>query len=235
MLKKIKQLFAPKSPLYPLILGLGSLMAVLVSLFTLQEMKTQRELSLTPMIFVQDFDRKYILADTICKENYLSNKIVLKNIENQNGQKLSECWHIDFINVGQGSAVDINATWEMDYKFFEAFFKTHEIDDSNFYVEVNDKYYGYRNKNCNKSGNAYRFSMNDQHHFSHLLSASSDKDGLQVPISSHILKFHIACFRAVWDKEGQNRDNTISTSITHRLTLTHSSVNGNKYIKKYDV
>lgn len=115
MFKKIKQLLAPKSPLYPLILGLGSLLAVLISLFTLQEMKTQRELSIMPMVFVQDFNSKIILADSLCKENYYSNNIVLKNTKNKSEVKLQEWWSIDFINVGAGSAIDINAEWDLNY------------------------------------------------------------------------------------------------------------------------
>lgn len=235
MSKKIKQLFAPKSPLYPLILGLGSLMAVLISLFTLQEMKTQRELSLTPMVFVQDFNDKLIIADTLCKQNYFSNNIVIKNMEDKSEGDLKEWWYIDFINVGEGSAIDINATWKMNYEFFETFFlKNNEIDKGKFNVELGKMFYGYSYNNCEGS-NANRKTVSDHHHFSHLLSASNNMDELRVPINRDILKFHIACFRAVWDKQGQNRDNTNLISVNHQLNLTYNSVNGNKFSKKYDV
>lgn len=234
MIKKIKQIFKPSSPIYPLLLGMISFFAVIISLFTLNEMKVQRELTITPMVFAKDFKSKLIFADTICKQNYLSNNIVLNDKKEEKEGKLSEWWHIEFINVGQGSAVDIKAEWKLNYKFFENFLKVNKIDEKIFSIKLDKTNCTYKVSSCGSSG-ASRFAISNDHSYSHLLTASNNKEGLSIPIPSQILTFSVACARALWDKQGQTEENVQLISVKHKLNLTHKSVNGNQFRNQYEI
>ena len=231
---KFKKIFHPNSPFYSLMLGLMSFFAVVISLFTLKEMQNQRELALTPIIYPQNFENTMVYTDTLCGDIYSENVFIKKNeevIDNVN-----EWFNLGLINVGQGSAVDIEVEWDINYDQWAQYLDTLSIENSLFNIEVHEEEnkIHYYNQNCG-SGSVTSIDKKVRDSFSHLLSAAQNKDGLKIPIPSRLIKFPISCIRAGWYKHGQNKINCETKPLEHQLKISYDGVNGGKYSSTFKV
>lgn len=237
LFKGVKKIFHPKSGLYSVLLGLMSFLAILVSLLTLQEMKAQRELSTMPIIHVQDFDSKKIHVDSSCLEMVYGDKIRLDNGYNEklliDGLTVENWFVLDLINIGQGSAVNLEVDWKVNFKWYLDFFKTLDLDPDVFKIEALKKGFYFKYKNCSNSASSASHSTGNVFKKSHLLSASNNVKGVKISVPKIMLGLHVAAIKARWLVEGQNKNNIMNLPVDHEFILSYESVNGNKYSEKY--
>ena len=209
-----------------------SFFAIVVSLMTLKEMQAQRELSITPMVFIQNFDTRIIEADSICEKNLYSKNILFRNKKDGPVESLDDWWNLELVNVGQGSAVNVKVDWDLDYEWLANFSDTLNVPSKIWSMEVGQGDYIYNYNNCGGSI-ATANKIKSENYFSHLLPASSDSDGIKVSIPQNILRFLIASKRALWRKWGQNEKTVDTIIFNNKLNLTYEGVNGKKITQEY--
>ena len=240
MLKFFKKIFHPKSTLYPLLLGLMSFLAIVVSLLTLKEMKTQRDLSMQPIVRIENFDNKLMHVDSSCSDMiyndeinlYKSNELSMIN-QGFTTAKVGEWFALEMINVGKGAAVDLQVDWELNYNYFNDVFTELQLDKKTFtFSNKNESVLITYNK-CNDATNAYSSQSNSTIQISHLLPAENQNTTIKIPIPNQILKLQIALIKAKWLLEGQTFDNIASSKVPHNFTVKYASVNGSKFEQSY--
>lgn len=242
MIKFIKKIFHPKSTLYPLLLGLMSLLAIIVSLLTLQEMKTQRDLSMQPIVRIENYRNKFIHIDSSCQEMIYEDAINLyePDAPSLNGQGFSNKKHeewfaLEMINVGQGAAVDLQIEWGINFNLFDEVFNELSLDKEIFVFNKKDERILITYKKCTSSTNASSSQSKNSAEISHLLPADGQNATVKVPIPIQMLKLQVALIKAKWLKEGQTFDNISSSQVPHTFTLKYSSVGGSIVEQKYKI
>ncbi|MEL6255851.1 MAG: hypothetical protein AAFR87_27855 [Bacteroidota bacterium] len=228
----------PKSGAYSILLGLMSFLAIIISLLTLQEMKTQRELSMMPILRIQNPDNFLLAVDSSCAESYFSRRISIKS-----DKKDSEAYSIDedlfslgLVNVGEGSAVNIEIDWDIDFTDIVEQFDALKIDTLKFMLKLENGNLIYRYQRCDEGFSGRSYSNLITTRKSHLLTASSQAEKESAKIPTIILEFLVNVFRAQWKKEGQNPENVfISKSLESHLNIAYESVIGNKFLDQYKI
>jgi len=237
--KKFISNFDQNSAFFSLLLALMSFCAIVVSMLTLKEMQTQRDLSMMPIIYPQNFQSLKIKSDSICDQSVFHYNIsgIVKEGDSLVEKKINDWFKLGFINVGKGSAVNIEFTWDLNFEFYANFFDTLELDPKiiKFTKEnVKDKFYNMHFYNC-KTGTSTIYEDKYSISYTHLLPASDTNEDFHLSIPSQVLAFHIAQFKSSWLKHGQNNNNTHTFSLNHYLTLKYESVNGKEFKSKYEV
>ena len=140
------------------------------------------------------------------------------------------------INVGQGSAVNLEVEWLINYDSWVQYLDTLGIENNLFNIEVHEEQneIHYFFQNCG-AGTVTSIDLNISQSFSHLLSASQNKDGLKIPIPHRLIKFPISAIRAGWHKYGQNKINCETQHLEHQLKISYAGVNGKKYSSTFKV
>ena len=240
MLKILKKIFHPKSTLYPLLLGLMSFLAIVVSLLTLQEMKTQRDLSMQPIVRIENFDNKLIHVDSSCQDMIYDDAINLyKSIDFSNkdqgftNEKEEEWFALEMINVGKGAAVDLEIDWEINNNYFNNVFNQLPLDKKIFAFNKKDETILLTFNKCSSSTNASSSQSRINIEISHLLPAESQNTTIKIPIPIQVLKLQIALIKAKWFLDGQTFDNIASSKVPHNFTVKYASVNGSKFEQSY--
>ncbi len=233
LVRGLKKIFKPQSPLYSLLLGLMSFVAVLVSLLTLKEMQKQRELTMIPIVYPQKFNNQMMFIDTLCSDIYREQIYIEQNGSLESNIK--EWLNLGLINVGQGSALDVDVEWQVNYDNWIQLLDTLALDEYLFGIKKFDQFVSISYQKC---GNGYATSSNltTNSEYSHLLSVNQDTDGIQIPIPSQLVRLPIAMFKANWHKYGQTISNVdVTHNAEHQLHISYSGINGEKYNSTFSV
>jgi len=240
MIKFVKKIFHPKSTLYPLLLGLMSFLAILVSLLTLQEMKTQRDLSMQPIVRIENYDNTIIHVDSSCQEMiygdainlYKSNEISMIDQGFVN-EKEDRWFALEMINVGKGAAVDLQINWAINYKYFDEAFDKRRLDKKIFSMKMQDGQILLTYNKCTPSNYASSSHSRNNIEISHLLPAEDQDMSIKIPIPIQMIKLQVALIKANWLLEGQTFENIVSSRVPHTFTVKYASVNGTTFEHKY--
>lgn len=239
-IKFLKNIFDPKSNLYSILLGSMSFLAILISLLTLKEMKVQRELSMMPIARVQSFENVYIHVDSSCQDMIYNDEInVHKSFDNQSenpeftNEKISDWFVLSLINIGEGSAIDIEVEWNINYKWFQEYFADLKIDEDIFKFTLDNQNIFVVNKNCSNIKSGKSAPTLSKITYSHLLSASNSSERIKINIPELILKLQVAAIKGAWLGEGQNAENLTSIPVEHQFKIKYNSVNGLEYQDTY--
>lgn len=213
-----------------IILGLMSFCAILISFFTLNEMKTQRELAIQPDLYIEELENVQLKTDTLCNKCIYSTKIY----DPKSNNPLRNFFKLKLINVGSGNAVNIKIKIDTDIEFFESMMDTLIIDSTIFNIKVGKEYFltsYYDSEKGNINSIINREYIGE---FSHIISASSDTGSKELNLPYYIISLHIACTRANWYKNGQTRNNTSDIfESNHGIELSYEGIDGTTYNKKY--
>ncbi|MEM8887173.1 MAG: hypothetical protein AAGD28_04230 [Bacteroidota bacterium] len=233
-----KKVFNPKSGTYSFLLGLMSFLAILISLLTLQEMKTQRELSMMPIIRIQNPENLLLEVDSICSETLFTSRIALKT----KGERPKvfaideELFKLDLVNVGEGSAVNVAIDWQIDFNGIVQDFEALGIDSLQLRMDIKEEAVFYNYKNCDGAYSAKVYSTQITERKSHLLPASNQNEGEKVRIPSIILEFLVNAIRAEWIMIGQNAQNVFEPeNLETHISIKYESVLGNVFSDHYKI
>lgn len=231
---KFISIFDQNSAFFSLVLALMSFCAIIVSLMTLQEMQKQRELSMMPIIYPQNFESIKLKSDSICDSTVLHFFIKGIGKNNLEYKRYKEWFKLGFINVGKGSAVNLKFEWEENYDWFYNFFDTIQIDPKIMKLEKHNNKFLIKSFICTTHTSSI-VDRNSTFQYSHLLPAADKKENFQIHFPSYILPLHLSYFKSMWLTHGQRKENTSSFQLKHYLNLSYESVNGKVYRKKYEV
>lgn len=231
--------FDQNSAFFSLVLALMSFCAIIVSLMTLREMQTQRELSLMPIIYPQNFKTIKLKSDSICDTTIYHYQIegTMKEGDSLVQKPYQDWLKLGFINVGKGSAVNIKFIWDLNYGYFANSFDTIQVEPWKFEfkkTEIRDKNFMLRFFNC-KTGTSSIFNNEYSISYTHLLPAADTDEDFYIKIPPTLIALHIARYRSLWLKYGQTETNTTGFSVKNHLNLQYESVNGNKFNTNYEV
>lgn len=232
----LQKIFHPKSGTYSFFLGLMSFSAILISLLTLQEMKTQRELSMMPIVRIQNPNSIEIQLDSACTQSYYTQDIRLLEEDEISPKKIEDWFALHLVNVGEGSAVNLEIEWQIDYKWFEDQFTKLKLDPLLFNLQTKEDFILLTYKNCYEGNSGDYYEKAGTEKKSHLLSTSKDVKPLKIRIPPILLKLYISAIRSDWIKNGQNKENLLSEeSLESSLTIRYESVTGYAYSERYEL
>ena len=234
--KKFISNFDQNSAFFSLVLALMSFCAIIVSLLTLKEMQTQRELSLMPIIYPLNFKSIALKSDSICDSSVLHFKINGKGKGGNDTEikNFKDWFKLGFINVGKGSAVNVKFEWEENYDWFLNFYDTIQIPTEVLSFEKQYDTFIIKSFNC-KTSTSTALKKGWPVSYSHLLPAADTEENFHINIPGYILPLHISYFKSIWLAHGQTNQNTSFFRLKHYLNLSYESVNGKKYRKKYEI
>lgn len=233
-----KKAFNPQSGTYSFLLGLMSFLAILISLLTLQEMKTQRELSMMPIIRIQNLDNVSLEVDSSCAEAFFTKGIRIRARDQKEEALLlsTDPLKLRLVNVGEGSAVNIEIDWELDFAWFASHFDSLKIDPLKFKFNLTEENILYTYQKCDGGINGISYGLDITDKRSHLLPASSQPEGTMLQIPSIVIELLVNAIRAKWMIEGQSGENLLEgKDLETSLNIRYESVTGELYKEQYKV
>lgn len=212
------------------LLTLISFLAIVISLLTLFEMKSQRELEITPFVQLnpgQSFAIYNVESDvcdtSVFKQNYFVN------------ESESSFAFVSLINIGNGAAINTNIEWDVDTSWVIDFLERKNIPDSllNFEFTKDEFYSNY--STCNTEAR-YSFTTKDVSDIGHLVSAKSNNSKYDIEIPKEILLMNMACFTSDWIINNVNDNNNYyEISSIHNLNISYSSIHNKRFKSTFQV
>lgn len=214
------------------ILGLMSFCAILISFFTLNEMKTQRQQALKPDLFLKNIDPLNLTADSICKTCVYPVEVFDANTN----KALNDLFKLNFVNVGNGSAVNVEVTLDLDLEFYKSAVDRLNMDSNNFNLKIENNSLQFAFENKTGTTNALIHSKRSEQ-FSHILPATSNQDGHSFDLPDFLIQLHIGCIRSMWLSDGQTFENThgILFEAIHKIKVTYDGIDGRSFEKVYEM
>ena len=155
-----------------------SFFAIIISFFTLNEMKKQRDLSLEPNLFFNKVDPFEIEYELDCDSCYY----VRPTIDGQEQFSL-----LNLVNVGSGNAVNVTVDWDINFDQFREKLLKFEVDTNLIQIIDSDDMISVKYNSDGGTGSTN--SAIRSYHTSHIYTGSSDSDGLTLDIPSHCLLY----------------------------------------------
>jgi len=207
--------------------SLATCVTAIVILFTLFEMKKQRNLSYKPAI-VPITQR--IISKKYGNDCFWSEKPIE---DNESVQYRSYPLHL--YNLGNGAAKDIHIKWQFDIQSVistvNSLFQKNlsqistEIDDNNWL-------------SIKRSGEEYQLiniNLDMERSYGHLLPVSTDKSGILVGVPNTFITLVSHYFHEGIKRFDEDDESYMSNVPSIDITITFKDISGTKYTTKYSL
>ena len=205
--------------------SLATCITAIIILFTLFEMKTQRNLSFKPTLVPI---RQSIYTSK--QEEYFCWREV-REIAEENAQFFTTDYPLHIYNLGNGAAKNIRTKWILDIQnIIDTINSICQKNMSQVYFELDEKnWMKINNKGSSKANINTTLDMEGE--YDHLMPASIDKEGINVrmPLTFLILSSYYF-FEGGKSKDGTT---TLGNKPEIKLQISYEDIAGTKYVINY--
>ncbi len=211
-----------------IILALMSFFAILISFFTLNEMKKQRQLSLEPNLFIEEIKPLQVKIDPAC------DSCIFSYVDNINSDKKSVFDILNIINVGNGNAVNVKVDWDLQVDEYEKVIYGNGYTEEQFSTAIEDDFCKISYVTESGSGNTAGYVGGESH--SHILSASTIDESYSFKIPYLIIQLAgIAAQSELIATNNGEHYNSSKLVFNQKLKLSYDGTDGRHYEKKYNM
>ena len=213
-----------------LVITAVSFIAIIISFFTLQEMKEQRKMEVMPLLYVKNYADAVILPSYNCDSIPYTNELEFldRDVNNQS-QK-----YLEILNLGRGPALEVTVHWDFNFSWINDFIKEEKIDTKFINLVTNGDMLTVAFNAC-YGGEAVYTYVTDHNKRLGQLPSSMVSQTLNSGIPRELYEIPLAFIRAARITNGISPDYNESLIITGILNTTYKSIYDNEVSRSYEV